>query len=338
MGIEAQAVLVNNSGSDDGLDERLPSPGMFDHVLVRSSIGGKTYWLDGTLPDIAMIDVTPVMPYRWVLPLSPSGSDLEKIPQTPFALPQEMGLYEIDASAGFDRPAKKISTKVTRGIQGIAEYMQLSALTKEQLETAMRNALAGGTEWDEIDSVDYRYDRETRTSILTIAGRGLAGWDDDGDGAFSLTLPGGGFSPPGRRQRASNQDQAAPFYSAPTYSCYATTVRLPEGTEMKNWGFNSVFDTMLYGRLYYRMMELRDDGTIRLVRGSRVEDREIDSDRARRDNARLSDFDNSMANLTYDPSRVMEPWGKLSAVPATYEIDWTSPAAPCLPEDVFADD
>lgn len=338
LGIDAEPVLVNNSDGDDGLNERLPSPGMFDHVLVRSNIGGETFWMDSTLPDIAIADVTPVIPYRWVLPLSQRGSELEAVPQKPFALPQEMGLYEIDASAGFDEPARKISTKVTGGIEGILEYMQFSVATKEQIETAMRNALTGGTEWDEVDSVDYSYDRDARASILTIVGTGPVDWDDDGDGAFSLILPGGGFSPPGRRQRASNQDQAAPFYNAPTYSCYATTLRLPEGTKMENWGFNSVFDTMMYGRLYYRMMERRADGTIRMVRGARVEDQEIDPDRARKDNARLSDFDNSMANITYDPNRTMEPWGKLSAVPATYEIDWTSTAAPCLPDDVLADD
>ncbi|WP_454888254.1 transglutaminase domain-containing protein [Sphingobium herbicidovorans] len=31
LGVEAEAVLVNNSGTDDGLDQRLPSPRMFDH-------------------------------------------------------------------------------------------------------------------------------------------------------------------------------------------------------------------------------------------------------------------------------------------------------------------
>src|SRR3546814_5700852 len=41
LGIEAEAVLANNSGGDDGLDERLPNPGMFDHVLVRARIDGK---------------------------------------------------------------------------------------------------------------------------------------------------------------------------------------------------------------------------------------------------------------------------------------------------------
>ncbi|WP_404482684.1 transglutaminase domain-containing protein [Novosphingobium sp. BL-52-GroH] len=38
LGIEAQAVLANNSGNDNGLAERLPSPRMFDHVLVRARI------------------------------------------------------------------------------------------------------------------------------------------------------------------------------------------------------------------------------------------------------------------------------------------------------------
>ena len=40
MGIPAEAVLVSNSGADDGLNERLPNPGNFDHVLVRARIDG----------------------------------------------------------------------------------------------------------------------------------------------------------------------------------------------------------------------------------------------------------------------------------------------------------
>lgn len=335
MEIDAAAVLVNNSGGDDGLDQRLPSPGMFDHVLVRAIIDGKQYWLDGTLPEVIEADTTPFLPYRWVLPVSVGGNSLEKLPQMPFALPQEMGLNEIDARAGFEQPARIVHTSVKRGIDGLSEYMQFSTLTAQQLEIAFRNALSGGSQWDEIESVSYSYDRGTKASILTIAGHGPVDWDDDGDGAFSLSLPGGGFNPPDRRQRAGNQDQAAPFYNAPSFSCYATTVRLPEGTDIKHWGFNSTFDTMLFGRLYYRMMERRDDGTIRMVRGARVEESEIGADRTRRDNERLADFDNSMANIEYDPVRIMTPWGNLAKVPATYEVDWTSTAAPCLPNDVL---
>jgi hypothetical protein len=57
-------VLVNNGGADDGLDERLPSPCMFDHMLVRARIDGKSYWLDGTLPAVVPPGTEPAIPYQ----------------------------------------------------------------------------------------------------------------------------------------------------------------------------------------------------------------------------------------------------------------------------------
>jgi transglutaminase-like putative cysteine protease len=336
LGIAAEAVLVNNSGGDDGLDQRLPSTGLFDHVLVRATIGGKSYWMDGTLPDVAEASLRPVVPYRWVLPLSAKGRAIEAIPFEPLALPDEMGLYEIDARSGFDAPARLTQRFVKRGIEGLTQYAQLSAATPDQLLTSFRGALAGSSTWDEIEKVEYRFDRATQASILTITGSGPVDWDDEGNGAYDLSLPGGGFSPPGRRQRSSDQDQIAPYYNDGGYSCHATTLRVPEGTDLQNWGFNTVFDTKIYGSVYYRMMEKRDDRTIRLVRGSRTEQREISAATAERDNARLARFDNSMANVSYDPAETVEPWGNLEPVPATYEFDWAGAAPPCLPEDLLA--
>ncbi|MBX7456742.1 DUF3857 domain-containing protein [Qipengyuania sp. 1NDH17] len=334
MDIDARAVLVNNSGGDDGLDGFLPNPGMFDHVLVQADFDGETYWLDGTLPAVVGMQTRPLFEYRWVLPLASEGSELVSREPEPLALPTEMGLYELDARDGFDVPARKTYTNVTRGPAGVLEYIQHSAMTADQIETSYRSNLTGGGEWDEITSVTYRYDKDTLASVLTISGVGPIDWDDDGDGARSLVLPGGGFSPPNRRRRSSEQDQTAPFYSPPSYSCHSTTLRLPRDTDLDNWGFNSTFDTMLFGRVYYRMMEKRDDMTIRMVRGSRNEVIEISPERAERDNGRIEQFDNSKANITYDPERTMNSWGNLSPVPAVYEFDWVSPAAPCLPEDL----
>ena len=332
LGIEAEAVLANNSGFDDGLDERVPSPGLFDHVLVRATIDGETYWLDGTLPSVSDADTRPVIPYRWILPLSEAGSAIESIPFEQASLPLEMGLHEIDATAGFDEPGRITQQWVKRGIEGFAEYVRFSALTQPQLENAFRGSLVGSTQWDTVESVDYRYDRETQASVVSIVGTGPVDWDDMGDGEYQLVLPGGGFSPPDRRQRSPDQNADAPFYNAPSYSCYATTVRLPAGTELENWGFNSVYTNQIYGRTYYRMMERNDDDrTIRLVRTSRVEELEISPEQARIGNASLADFDNSKANITYDPATVMEPWGDLREVPATFEIDWTGAQPSCLP-------
>lgn len=337
LGIESEAVLVNGPESDDGMDLHLPSPGMFDHVLVRARIEGKDWWLDGTLPPVYIGTDQPAFSYRWVLPLSRKGVPLERLKFDPPKYPTEMGIYEIDARSGFDEPARVTQTMVKRGPAAVVEYLQLSALTKEQLLTGFRSAYAN-SEWHEIESVTYRFDESSQASILSVHGLSDVDWNDDGDGAYSLSLPGGGFSPPNKRQRPKEQDQAAPYYNTPEFSCHATTVRLPENTKLNHWGFNSVFDTMLFGRLYYRMMERADDHSIRMVRGSRIERPEIDGSAASRDNGRIENFDNSKANIYYDPAHPMTAWVGPTPVPATYETDWVNRADLCLPADVIGSD
>jgi len=120
-----------------------------------------------------------------------------------------------------------------------------------------------------------------------------------------------------------------PFFKDLEYSCYVTTVRLPDDTSLENWGYNSTFETEIFGRSYYRMMERRDDRTIRMLRVSRVEQAEISAEKARRDNERIDDFDNSKAVIKYAPKKIMKAWGIKRPVPATYEINWASPDAPC---------
>lgn len=333
LGIEAQPVLVNNALVDDGLDERLPNPGMFDHVLVKAELGDETLWMDGTLPEVIEARAEPFLSYRFVLPLSETGTTLKKMPAPKLNLPTEMGLYEIDARAGFDQPANKKTIMAKRGVEGLQEYFQFSALTSNQLKGAISNALLGGEEWETIDSVKYRFDRETTASILTIEGTGKVDWQDEGGGYYSLFLPRGGFQPPQQLRRPSSQDQTAPYFKQPSYSCHATSVRLPTKTKLRNWDFNSTFATELYGRTYYRMMEKRNDGTIRMVRGSRAHQPEISPEQAMRDNEMLDDFDNSKAWIDYSPYRTSQAKKDLRPVPATYEIDWLSKSPPCLPID-----
>ncbi len=327
MGIEAEPVLANNSGADDGLDQRLPSPQMFDHVLVRARIGGSTYWLDGTLPPVAGPSLEPVMPYRWTLPLTAQGRSIEPLTWSAPDRPDEVTLHELDAREGFEQPARITNTTITRGIKGLQQQVQLSGVTPAQLLGALQQKMVGDT-WQTIDDVKWRYDVKAQASVLTISGTGTIDWDDDGGGAKSLTLPGGGFSPPERRVRPAEQNQELPYYNEPEYDCSVTTVRLPQSTKADQWSHNTRFLTQIFGRTYYRTFELRD-GAMRMIRGSRVEQQEIDATSAKRDNGRIAAFDNSMASISYDPA------GKRSAkadpsVPATYELDWTADNVPCL--------
>lgn len=329
LGIEAEPVLVSNAGADDGLDQRLPTLRMFDHVLVRARIGGADYWLDGTLPPVAEPTREPVVPYRWVLPLTASGSTIVALQWTPPERPTELTEYEMDARGGFDEPAKITTRMIVRGVEGLKQQAQFSALSPATLLTTLRQEMVGDF-WQSIDDVNWRYDVDAQASILTISGTGEIDWDDDGGGKRSLTLPGGGFSPPQKRVRPADQDQSAPFYNEPEFDCRVTTVRLPETTDESQWSFNSSFADGLFGRTYYRAFELRD-GAIRMVRGTRVEEREIEPGAAARDNARIADFDNSMAVISFDPAGEEPAPEPGDPVPATYEIDWTADDVPCAP-------
>lgn len=203
-------------------------------------------------------------------------------------------------------------------------------------KTALLLALLGElgiAAWDSVEKVTYRFDEATRASILTIAGTGPIEWEQE-NGYTYTRLPGGGFNPPPRRQRPAGESRDAPFYTEPSYTCHVTTMRLPADTRLEEWSVNSSIETILFGRIFYRRMQLAPDHTLRLVRGSRVEAPEIPGSTAERDNGRLARFDNSMALLTWtkdareDHSHAQQP------VPATFAFDWTSAAAPCLPENL----
>ncbi|MGH6786524.1 MAG: DUF3857 domain-containing protein [Novosphingobium sp.] len=327
LGIAAQAVLVNNSGNDDGLDQRLASPGMFDHVLVRAVIEGQTYWLDGTLPHPYAPSTDPVFSYRWVLPLSQNGAELEGIAWAPATKPLDTTLFEIDARGGFSQPAIIRNVMIKRGREALTEYYQFSSITDSQLEAAYRRELEGSSTWNEVTKVSWRFDATELASILEIEGTGPVDWDTDSR-SRSLILPGGGFSPPERHMRGGDQSSSAPYYGKPEFDCRVTTVRLPTDTAEKDWSFNSTFDNAMYGRTYRRSFERRD-GAIRMIRSTRTLQTEISANSAMLDNQRLAKFDNSMARIHYDAGSFdRQMTGE--RVPATYDLDWTVDPSACL--------
>jgi len=327
LNIKAEAAIVNSAGADDGLDQRLPLVDVFDHVLVRATIDGSVYWLDGTLPPVAHASLTPALPFKWFLPLTPTGSPLENVPWQPAKTPDELTLYEIDARAGFDKPAKITVTQITRGLKGLQQEVAFSALSAGQLRQLMIQRGMGGT-FQTIDDVTWNYVEGVGASVLTTTGTGKVDWDDDGGGAKSLALPGGGFNPPERQIRAADQDQDAPFYNKPEFTCNVTTVRVPVASLTGRWTAKPGFDQSFFGRAYHRAFEFRD-GAIRMVRSYRVEKTEIDVAAAIRDDARVTKFDNSMGYISYNPELDRSDVGDGEKVPATYDFDWTADDVPC---------
>lgn len=328
LGIEAEPVLVNSAGADDGLNERLPSLQMFDHVIVRIRINGAIYYLDGTLPPVVPPSAAPKFPYMWILPLTEQGSTIEHLEWRPSKVPDKITLYEIDARTGFNKPAKKTNTTITRGLEGLQQQIQFSGQLPSDLLNGLRQQLVGDT-WQTIDDVKWRFDQKAQASVLTISGTGPIDWDDDRDGKKEVSLPGGGFSPPERRIRANDQNQDLPYSNDPEFICHVTTLRLPSETLMQHWFFNTGFDTRIFGANYYRAFALHD-GSIRMIRGFRTEQQEVDAASARQDNDRIAAFDNSMARIFYNPNKTRSSSGIEKNVPTTYDIDWTADNVPCI--------
>lgn len=328
MGISAEPVLANNAGFDDGLDQRLPSPGFFDHVLVRAKVGDKTLWLDGTMPPVLLASAKPVLPYRWVLPLSEVGSPLEQLAWKPLERPEALMLFEIDARAGFDQPAKIRSTSITRGISAIGAYNQISSLTDEDLLREFKKEMEGGDIWTTVDQVTWHFDTKSQASILEIVGTGPLEWEKDRKSSRQLVLPGGGFSPPSRHQRGDGKGDEVPFYNPPVFHCSVTTVLLPVPTQQKEWSFNTSFNQTYFGDSYRRSFEIRD-GSIRMIRARRSMQVEITPQAAMADNQRLPKFDNTKALIFHDPGSTTVA-DRSEDVPGAYENDWLADDSACL--------
>jgi transglutaminase-like putative cysteine protease len=327
FGIPAEVVMVNNADGDDGLDARLPNPFYFDHVLVRAKIAGQTYWLDPTLPHPYRPDTSPALPYRWVLPLAGEGSAIERVAPPVLAKPTLTTLYEIDARAGFDSPAKIRLMVAKRGRDALVEYHQFSSVSDSQLESLVRQGQEGGDTWTTIEKVNWRFDPQELASVLEIVGTGPVEWDVMSKDSRSLELPGGGFSPPDRRSRPAGSDPTVPFYRAAEFDCRITTVRLPADKPEKEWSFNAAFDQTLFGTTYRRRFDRRD-GAIRMVRALRVFEPEISSELAAKDNGRIASFNNSKAVIYYDQGSFDGPPSR-DRVPASYEIDWVRQPEAC---------
>jgi hypothetical protein len=80
LGVEAQLALVN-TGARRALDSAQPSPYAFDHVIVRATLAGRTYWLDPTVThQRGRLDAYYPPPFERALVIDNAAAALETIP------------------------------------------------------------------------------------------------------------------------------------------------------------------------------------------------------------------------------------------------------------------
>ncbi|PWT85902.1 MAG: transglutaminase [Acidobacteria bacterium] len=331
LGIRGEAVLVNSLGGD-GINERLPTPAMFDHVVVRVALGDKTYWLDGSRLGDQRMD--PSRQLRWALPVRRDGADLERLPSSPPKSPDSIGIIDVDATKGFDQKAGIKVQQVLHGDAALEIRSKLVVLSAEDADRALRAFWQQSDAWIEPDAVSWRYDEQRTTVILTLTGRGKLDWTGSDAEGRSLTIFGAGFTPPAEHHRPKEQDQTAPWVTRyPSFRCWATAIHLPDGGSKWKWDYASdPIDTHLGGVDYWRLADLRD-GVIRTVMSSRSDVPEITADQAEEVNKGLPTFNNKMSSVF---QVALNDRGsdhkRLSVAPFQVDTDWTSPDTPCVPQ------
>lgn len=337
LGIRAEAVMVNSQGGD-GLNERLPTPGLFDHVLVRVQSNGTDYWLDGSRFGDKSLALIPPPAFRWVLPLRASGGDLESVPPRKPALPYSIEFIDIDASRGFDEKSQVKVQRVLRGDGAMQARVSLGSMAAEDADRALRGVWRKSYDWVEPDAVSWRFDEQRGTLLLTMAGLGKLTTSGSSSEGRSWDIFGAGFTPPAEYHRPKEQDQTAPWLiDFPVFRCWATSIRLPPPGLKFKWDYASKpVNWRMGGVRYWRVAELRD-GVMRTVMSKRSELPEITAAQAEEVNADLPTFDNNISRVfeidSGDPEREhqVRTWPPFDA-----NTDWTAPDVPCARPEEFA--
>lgn len=255
LGIAADPVAVN-SLAGDGIDQRLPMVGLFNHVLVRATIGGKTYWLDGTRTGDTDLDRLEVPAYGWGLPLTPKGAALVRMVPEPSATPDEKVTIRIDATAGLTIPAPIKVEAVLTGDSAIGTKNALASLTGAAREEALRRYWKEQYDFVDVQSTSATFDPTTGEQRLTMQGLAKMDWDD---GWYETDKMRVGYK--ADFSRDARQDQKAPYaVPFPYYNQASETILLPPGFADKAGADNADVDETVAGIAYKRTAKL--DGNV----------------------------------------------------------------------------
>ncbi|MEA1015864.1 DUF3857 domain-containing protein [Sphingosinicella sp. LY1275] len=224
LGIEAEPVAVN-AMDGDGIDARLPMVGLFNHVLVRAKVHGRTYWLDGTRTGDTSLDRVAVPDVGWGLPLIADGATLVRMVPAPLETPSREMSIHIDASAGLSLPAPVKAQSLLRGDQAVAAQAALSSLTGEARERALKEFWKDEYDFVEAKSVQTAFDAKAGEMRLTVDGVARMKWDE---GWYKVRGTNVGYRADFAREKGA--DATAPYVVPyPYFNRVTETVVLPDG-------------------------------------------------------------------------------------------------------------
>jgi tetratricopeptide (TPR) repeat protein len=266
LGIEAVPALVD-SEHGDGMDGRLPGAGAFDHVIVRATIDGKQYWLDGTDTGNGKLDDIEVPPFKWALPIQAPGAGLEAMVVPPMDRPEDLSELRLDASHGLDLPASAHATLTLRGELAVRRKLKLTNMSEAESDQYLRDLWRNEYDWITVDKVSAIYDEATGEERLTMDGSANMGWKlASGLRRFESDGSGLGWKPDFDRDPGPYRD--APFaVPHPYFTKTIETIVLPNDGK----GFTlsgDDFDRTAAGREFKRSTKI-ENGVFTMEAGVR---------------------------------------------------------------------
>lgn len=227
LGIDAEPALISTTAGD-GMDQRLPSPSWFDHVMVRAQIAGKTYWLDGTRLGDRSLDQLQIPRFGWALPVRAAGAELVKLDPPPFDQPSLAETLTIDASKGADTPAPTHLEQQFRGDYAAALRARLASVPRDDFERALRESWSKAYPWLDIATVKIAEEGPDGTASVTADGAGKLEWSTASDGTRLYRVPGTAMGAETSFKRQPGPQIDAPYLVPyPYYATFTRRITLP---------------------------------------------------------------------------------------------------------------
>ncbi len=254
LGIEAEPVAVNIFAGD-GIDQRLPMIGLFNHVLVRARIDGRDYWLDGTRTGDASLARLRTPFYHWGLPLIAKNAALVKMVPAPLDDPDYDLAIDIDAREGLAVPAAVKAMVTLRGDEATETRLALAAMAADARDATLRQYWKDRLDDLDIAKVGATFDQATGTQQLAMEGKLAMDWDDS---QYWTDWTRVGFD--ADFSRTDGTDKAAPYANGhPSYSRTIETIQLPPGFTAQNIFRPAPIDETVAGTEYRRKSSLTDN-------------------------------------------------------------------------------
>jgi len=335
LGIEAEPVAVNTEAGDT-LQDRLPMMPMFNHVIVRARIAGRSYWLDGTRTGDRALDDLAFSNFGWGLPIRAGGATLEELPFGPPSRPLEETNIVYDGSHGLTGQVPTRTEFVMRGDAAVQVRQSLAQTGRDEFLRVMRQQMtAHPPSGFTFENVDYRDDPENGSFTFILTGRRLIDWEP---------VPG---TAPANGPRRMLFDQEVPSFeldnlrpdgpyhdapialSVPMRVSSSQTVTLPDGGR----GFSidgTNLDRTIAGTRFTRQLSLADGRVTARWEAIRVA-REISAADGRASSAQLRALRDDKVYLRAAPgaaghARAEAPSVVRPATPAAADADVHAPS------------